>query len=83
MKRSVDQRSILIDSKFLSQYQSTPSPARSDGQTGCVLVFAGGREIRISSLELPKFYSFRAYLPRQAAGRIRAEVSLSDKLGFA
>jgi hypothetical protein len=43
------------------------------GHTECALVFAGGREIRISSLELPKFYSSRAYLPQQAAGRIRAE----------
>ena len=52
--------------------------------TKCVLVVldrfrkqlqrcAGRREIRISSLERPKFYSSRAYLPRQAAGIIRAE----------
>ena len=26
-----------------------------------------------SVTRLPKFYSFRAYLPRQAAGKIRAE----------
>jgi hypothetical protein len=33
-----------------------------DGQTGSVWFFAGGREIRISSLELAKFYSSRAHL---------------------
>ena len=32
------------------------------GQTGSVWLFAGGREIRISSLELAKLYSSRAYL---------------------
>jgi hypothetical protein len=34
-----------------------------------VLVFAGGREIRISSLEPAKFYSSRAYLNHQQAGK--------------
>lgn len=32
------------------------------GQTSGVWCFAGGREIRIRSLELAKFYSSRAYL---------------------
>src|SRR5688572_7491791 len=31
---------------------------------------------------LPKFYSFRAYLPRQAAGRIRAEGWSLGKMRF-
>ena len=44
--------------------------------------FAGGTETRISSPELPKFYSFRAYLPQQAAGRIRAEGWVLGKMRF-
>src|SRR5687768_5793479 len=34
---------------------------------------AGGREVRIRSLDRPSLSSSRAYLPQQAAGRIRAE----------
>jgi hypothetical protein len=35
-----------------------------------------------SVTRLPKFYSFRAYLPRQAAGRIRAEGWILGKTRF-
>src|SRR5688500_19926855 len=34
---------------------------------------AGGVEVRIRSLDRPRLSSSRAYLPQQAAGRIRAE----------
>jgi hypothetical protein len=46
-----------------------------DGQTGSVWCFAGGREIRISSLELAKFYSSRAYLrPSTGTGVLEQEI---------
>ena len=52
-----------------------------DGQTGSVWFFAGGREIRISSLELAKFYSSRAHL-KPSTGRCVLEPEIGDGARF-
>ncbi len=46
----------------------------------CALVLcAGGREVRVRSLDRPSLSSSRAYLPQQAAGRIRADGGVLGK----